>query len=133
MKGKILTQEGDPVQVVNVTDDANAQVAVVAYRTGEMTISWSDGIWAASAERIRQVREATSDAIRQRDARDISHFISSIRSSLRNFLSLADSRTMTDTVLSSSGRKMSFMFDARTLERGLATYEVIVRRVVERA
>jgi hypothetical protein len=120
---------GDPVQVVNITDDANAQVAVVAYRTGEMTISWSDGIWAASAERIRQVREVTSDAIRQRDARDISLFISRIRSLLLNMLSVADSRTLTDTVLSPSGCKISFKFDASTLERGTETYEVIVRRV----
>lgn len=133
MKGTVLTSEGQPVQVVDVTGDNDAQVAVVTVGASSLSIEWAvpPGHSGATASLIRQVRETVTDALRERDAHFLNVAATPFRGAVRNLYGV-EPGSVTETVLSRSGRRVSFEFDHRTLETGTERYRVSIRRLPRR-
>lgn len=127
MKAKVLTDRGRPVQVIEVSQDDGAAMCVVSFRVSDNSslIHWP-GMIGGSQATTHQMREAARQALWERDAHMLTDMTARIRSVLVGRYGIG--QTITPTVLSPGGRKISFEFDRRTLESGTERYELVLRR-----
>lgn len=133
MKAKVLTEQGQPVQVVEITSDNGREQFAVVTSGGVPGPGVLDVVWSRPHENVdvqvssfKQMADTARQALLERDAHMLTVMMSMIRSMLVSQYGIG--QTITPTVLSPGGRRVSFEFDQRTLETGAERYEVIVRR-----
>jgi hypothetical protein len=130
MKGYVLTDAGQPIQVVSVTDESGQQIATATYvrsvSDSVALISWVDTLTAIPLARRDEVREAARAALRERD----SHFMRIVMGGVCQALNARVPASDIDTpVLAPSGSKMSVHFQRNSLETGPEEYRITIRRL----
>lgn len=132
MKGRVITDRGRGAQVVEITEDDGTQIGVVAFRgePGLHSIVWADVTAVTAGYHLSiasDVLEAAREALRERYAAFLLVTSDRMRVMLRSTSGVI-TNTITQPVLSPSGRRISFEFTHRALETGPERYELVLRR-----
>jgi hypothetical protein len=128
MKGKVLTQRSDSIQVVSILDDNGRQIAIAGFTpAGEVdaALIGARPLQYTPDYLKKEMREAARAALQERDAHFLQVFMGYLRQSVAQRPGV---QADTTPELSPGGRKLSFSFEHQPVDGPLDLYEVIIRR-----